>query len=232
MDRPERGARQETGSLRHSHTGGHRSPYGVSQSTGKIPVKGSVPKNSAYFEPEDSGDDEGGFTKGELLYALTDLRIILGVIAVILLVVTIFFAAQNSGLRRDIAEGGSGGAYADARDEVTRLQLMLDNSQAEVNDLRAELSLYQQHVVIPYYHGQGNEPGGDNLVHGGVSGENPLPTPPPARYVEHTVRQGETLSQISTQHYGTSRYWRDIVEFNNLPNEHVRPGQVLRIPPR
>ncbi|MCX8040452.1 MAG: LysM peptidoglycan-binding domain-containing protein [Planctomycetota bacterium] len=70
------------------------------------------------------------------------------------------------------------------------------------------------------------------------------PPPPPAAAPQppasaaasgartHTVAKGETLSDISAQHYGSARHWRRIVEANpGLDPARLNVGQVLQIPP-
>jgi len=49
----------------------------------------------------------------------------------------------------------------------------------------------------------------------------------------HIVRQGETLSGISREHYGSAGKWRKIFEANRwmLRDAHtIRPGTKLIIP--
>ncbi len=62
----------------------------------------------------------------------------------------------------------------------------------------------------------------------------PEPAPPP-QWPTYTVQPGDTLSRISQQFYGVSTLWRLIFEANQdvLSSPSViRPGQVLRIPPK
>lgn len=48
----------------------------------------------------------------------------------------------------------------------------------------------------------------------------------------HTVAKGETLGDISAQHYGSARHWRRIVEANpGLDPARLKVGQQLVIPP-
>lgn len=67
---------------------------------------------------------------------------------------------------------------------------------------------------------------------------SPEPEPgPPAEpeWPTYTVQPGDTLSRISQQFYGTGSLWRLIYEANQdvLTNPSlIRPGQVLRIPPK
>lgn len=59
------------------------------------------------------------------------------------------------------------------------------------------------------------------------------PTASPAEAVYHIVTEGESLSHISLQHYGTASRWQDIYDANRdvLKGENsLRPGQRLRIP--
>jgi hypothetical protein len=63
----------------------------------------------------------------------------------------------------------------------------------------------------------------------------PEPEPGPETWPNYTVQPGDTLSLVSKQFYGTSTLWRLIYEANQdvLPSPNViRPGQVLRIPPK
>jgi nucleoid-associated protein YgaU len=47
----------------------------------------------------------------------------------------------------------------------------------------------------------------------------------------HTVAKGETLGDISAQHYGTAKHWRKIVEANaGLDPARLKIGQVIEIP--
>ena len=59
--------------------------------------------------------------------------------------------------------------------------------------------------------------------------------PPPAEPQMYTVQPGDTLSSIAQQLYGQAQLWRVIFETNrpalNDPAK-VRPGQVLKIPPK
>ncbi len=48
----------------------------------------------------------------------------------------------------------------------------------------------------------------------------------------HEVRPNETLSSISQSFYGSTRYWKKILEANPGATQMIRPGQRLRIPPR
>jgi len=59
-------------------------------------------------------------------------------------------------------------------------------------------------------------------------------TPPPNVAVrehvrEHVVQRGESLASIARL-YGVER-WEYIMQFNGLPNERIREGQTLLIPP-
>lgn len=48
-----------------------------------------------------------------------------------------------------------------------------------------------------------------------------------ATTMEHTVAQGETLSKIAREHGTTAAALK---ELNNLPNENIRVGQVIKVP--
>jgi nucleoid-associated protein YgaU len=64
----------------------------------------------------------------------------------------------------------------------------------------------------------------------------PAPQPPaPAEPQTYIVQPGDTLSSIAQQLYGQAQLWRVIFERNRLALNDpakVRPGQVLKIPPK
>jgi nucleoid-associated protein YgaU len=50
----------------------------------------------------------------------------------------------------------------------------------------------------------------------------------------HVVQKGDTVSEISSTYYGTSRKWRKILEANGMSEADarlLRPGMKLKIPP-
>jgi nucleoid-associated protein YgaU len=50
----------------------------------------------------------------------------------------------------------------------------------------------------------------------------------------YTVKNGDTLSKISKQFYGTTKYYRQIMDENKLgadAEKQMKPGVVLKIPP-
>ena len=62
-----------------------------------------------------------------------------------------------------------------------------------------------------------------------------IATPPAPIDTPYTVKKGDTLGEISSKLYGTSREWKRIYEANRdtLKNPNtLRVGQVLRIPPK
>jgi len=63
----------------------------------------------------------------------------------------------------------------------------------------------------------------------------PKPTPPAPKAAgapcDYVIQQGDTLSAISRHFYGTTRYWRRILEANPGLNERrLRIGRRIRIP--
>lgn len=49
----------------------------------------------------------------------------------------------------------------------------------------------------------------------------------------HTLKQGETLQNVSAKKYGDSGKWRPIADANNIDDPmNVPPGKVLKIPPK
>lgn len=62
----------------------------------------------------------------------------------------------------------------------------------------------------------------------------PASAPPAVQdVVRHTVRAGETLSDIAKQHYGSASRWKPILDANHSVlsrPERIKPGMVLVIP--
>ena len=61
-----------------------------------------------------------------------------------------------------------------------------------------------------------------------------IPAPAAATPAErsYTVQNGDTLSKISQQVYGTSKHWQRIQEHNGIRDARsLKAGQTLRIPP-
>ncbi|MFA6043512.1 MAG: LysM domain-containing protein [Phycisphaerales bacterium] len=71
-----------------------------------------------------------------------------------------------------------------------------------------------------------------------VKEERPVPRevlPPiavePPQFIEHTVKQGETLSVISKKYFGSSSHVNDILRSNPyLDPTRLKPGRVIKIP--
>jgi nucleoid-associated protein YgaU len=60
----------------------------------------------------------------------------------------------------------------------------------------------------------------------------PPPTPPPPE-LTYTVKDGDTLSGIAREQLGSARRAAEIAELNGVPDPgRIRPGQVLKLPPR
>jgi LysM repeat protein len=64
------------------------------------------------------------------------------------------------------------------------------------------------------------------------------PAPPPASppedadAVEYTVREGDTLTEISRAHYGTIKHADLIAQANGIDADHLKIGQKLKLPPK
>jgi LysM repeat protein len=55
---------------------------------------------------------------------------------------------------------------------------------------------------------------------------------PEVRYATYTVKQGETLGEISRKVLGTSKRWQELADFNHLDDEdNIAAGTVLKVPP-
>ena len=148
-----------------------RAPTGQ---TGKLPVKGNVPKRSEYFEAENRGGDVG-----DTLRSLADPRIIMGGFIVILLVVLVFLFIQNMSLRADIRDTE---AFTDdmiaLQDDIVGLRLTNDELIEENASLRDDLNYY---MALASNHALGNPGSHDPATDLGTGNPaNPMPTPPPA----------------------------------------------------
>ena len=53
----------------------------------------------------------------------------------------------------------------------------------------------------------------------------------PALPGTHVVQRGENLGEIAERYLGSARDWTRIRDLNELPNDRVKAGMVLRIPP-
>ena len=56
------------------------------------------------------------------------------------------------------------------------------------------------------------------------------PSTPAPTYREYTVQRGDSLWKIAQAQLGSGSRYREIVSLNNLQNETVYPGQVIRLP--
>lgn len=53
----------------------------------------------------------------------------------------------------------------------------------------------------------------------------------PDGYIEHLVKQGDTLERLSTEFYGDVKLWTELQKYNQVVNpKHLQPGSMLRIP--
>ena len=65
---------------------------------------------------------------------------------------------------------------------------------------------------------------------GGGSSNPSTPSNPTPTYREYTVQRGDSLWKIAQSQLGSGSRYREIISLNNLKNETVYPGQVLRLP--
>ncbi|QIL78619.1 LysM peptidoglycan-binding domain-containing protein [Diaphorobacter sp. HDW4A] len=53
----------------------------------------------------------------------------------------------------------------------------------------------------------------------------------PDGFIEHRVKQGDTLERLSTDFYGDVKLWPELQKYNQVSNpRHLQPGSILRIP--
>ena len=69
--------------------------------------------------------------------------------------------------------------------------------------------------------------GGKGGARADASAAEPPPTGPTGPYFEHTIEPGETLSYIAKECHTTVQ---KIKQYNNMKNNNLRVGQVLKIP--
>ncbi len=73
----------------------------------------------------------------------------------------------------------------------------------------------------------------DDDREGGGAGTRPNPDPEPRALREYTIRDGDTLTEISQRMLGTSRQWQRILAVNpELDPRRMRAGAKIRIPHR
>ena len=73
-------------------------------------------------------------------------------------------------------------------------------------------------------------PGQVLRIPGSGSGGSSTPSTPAPTYREYTVQRGDSLWKIAQTQLGSGSRYREIVSLNNLQNETVYPGQVIRLP--
>jgi LysM repeat protein len=66
------------------------------------------------------------------------------------------------------------------------------------------------------------------------SDATPPETAPPADagFTEYTVKEGDTLTEISRAHYGTIKHADLIAQANGIDADHLKIGQKLKLPPK
>ena len=53
---------------------------------------------------------------------------------------------------------------------------------------------------------------------------------PEMSFVEYTVKRGDSLWKIAKSKLGSGSRYPEIMELNNLENEVIYPGQILKLP--
>lgn len=86
-------------------------------------------------------------------------------------------------------------------------------------------------TLTPRPHDTGKAPDGVRPVEGAGT-QRPAPTGlHPATPCDYIIQPGDTLSGISLHFYGTTRYWRRVMEANpGLTERNLRVGRKIRIP--
>ncbi len=50
-------------------------------------------------------------------------------------------------------------------------------------------------------------------------------------FIDHKVKQGDTLEHLATEFYGDARLWTELQKYNRVPNpKRLQPGSILHIP--
>lgn len=206
--------------------------YGVTSGTGKLPVKGNVPRRNEFFETDGNGREE---REREPFQIPIQLIIAGGVLAAALIII-IFLITSNASLNRQLNQAKTDVAEANkkASDDLQALIIENDSQAEEIKELRAKLDEFSNAqppaTTDPSQTPtNGQQPGGDTLGHA----SNPTPSPPPTQSPSrtYTVKQGDTFIKISREVYGTESRWQEIsAANNNLKPEQLQPGQVLIIP--
>jgi len=179
------------------------------------------------------------------------LRWMLAFIALGALVLMSFLAINNRNLRLDVARHEAAAASAgDYATDMARLRLDIEEYRAYIVDLRNGYNAQAEQLrelghypgADPYYgyndypYSPTEETPSRPADEAGSEPEPPAQPPqqPPAQVV-HVVQDGQFLSHVAFQHFGSSslHYINLIVEANGLPSaDNVYIGQELIIPPR
>jgi len=176
---------------------------------------------------------------------LGPLRFLLAVVLVGILGIMTFLVVNNRSLRRDLDEYQTRLATTDDNaHEVARLTVEVNSYREQIAELEEALENieYLNHDAsdneYDYADANGEQDETTGAARPSVEDDADVqePTPPPApEVVTHIVQQGDTLSRIANQHFGSNaqRYVDLIANANNITNHNnIRLDEKIRRPPR
>jgi LysM repeat protein len=170
---------------------------------------------------------------------------LVGVIVVLVLMIVLAVQNRNLRIERDelmnnpsgqvpppIVNNGPGTSDVPPTADITELQLQVAELQEDLklaNESIQTLETWASNAGynVDHIYNPPPEPSPPPTT------PDPTPEPTPAPYHVHYVSQGETLSGIARDYYGSGseENWRRIMEFNEITNPaSIQPGQRLRIP--
>lgn len=132
-----------------------------------------------------------------------------------------------------IPGSGSGGSSTPSTPAPTYREYTVQRGDSLWKIAQAQLgdgSRYREIMELNGLTSEALTPGQVLRIPGGGSGGSSTPSTPTPTYREYTVQRGDSLWKIAQTQLGSGSRYREIVSLNNLQNETVYPGQVIRLP--
>ena len=132
-----------------------------------------------------------------------------------------------------IPGSGSGGSSTPSTPAPTYREYTVQRGDSLWKIAQAQLgdgSRYREIMELNGLTSEALTPGQVLRIPGSGAGGSSTPSTPAPTYREYTVQRGDSLWKIAQTQLGSGSRYREIVSLNNLQNETVYPGQVIRLP--